>query len=79
MNYDVDRKVLMWFEHVERMSGELMTEGVDESEVEERWNRGRLCTGWRDGVKKSVQCENTVPQSCESDVHGYRVVAELCK
>merc|ERR1712001_819488 len=46
----VDRKVLKWFGHVERMGNERMTKRVYVSEVEGNRGRGRPPFRWRDGV-----------------------------
>ena len=49
----VDRKVLKWFGHVERMGNERMTKRVYVSEVEGNRGRGRPPFRWRDGVRRA--------------------------
>ena len=49
----VDRKVLKWFGHVERMGNERMTKRVYMSEVEGERGRGRPPFRWRDGVRRA--------------------------
>ena len=53
MSDEVVRKVLKWFKHVEHVSGEYLTKIVYESDVEGRWDKGRLCTRWLDGDRKA--------------------------
>ena len=49
----VDRKVLKWFGHVERMGSERMTKRVYMSEVEGQRGRGRPPLRWKDGVRRA--------------------------
>ena len=49
----VDRKVLKWFGHVERMGGERMTKRVYMSEVDGVRGRGRPPFRWKDGVRRA--------------------------
>ena len=49
----VDRKVLKWFGHVERMGNERMTKRVYSSEVEGDRGRGRPAFKWKDGVRRA--------------------------
>ena len=49
----VDRKVLKWFGHVERMGNERMTKRVYVSEVEGNRGRGRPYFRRRDGVRRA--------------------------
>ena len=49
----VDRKVLKWFGHVERMGSERLTKRVYMSEVGGVRGRGRPPFRWRDGVRKA--------------------------
>jgi len=49
----VDRKVLKWFGHVERMGSDRMTKRVYVSEVEGERGRGRPPFRWRDGVRRA--------------------------
>ena len=49
----VDRKVLKWFGHVERMGSERMTKRVYMSEVEGKRGRGRPLFKWRDGLRRA--------------------------
>ena len=49
----VDRKVLKWFGHVERMGNERLTKRVYVSEVEGERGRGRPPFRWRDGVRRA--------------------------
>ena len=49
----VDRKVLKWFGHVERMGSERLTKRVYVSEVEGNRGRGRPPFRWRDGVRRA--------------------------
>ena len=51
----IDRKVLKWFGHVERMGSERLTKRVYMSEVGGRRGRGRPPTRWIDGVKKACE------------------------
>ena len=46
-----DEKVLSWFGHVERMSGERLTKRVYKSSVEGSRRRGAPPKGWMSGVK----------------------------
>ena len=49
----VDRKMLKWFGHVERMGGERLTKRVYMSEVRGERGRGRPPFRWMDGVRKA--------------------------
>ena len=49
----VDRKVLKWFGHVERMGSERLTKKVYVSEVEGERGRGRPPFRWKDGVRRA--------------------------
>ena len=49
----VDRKVLKWFGHVERMGSKRMTKRVYMSEVEGQRGRGRPPFRWKDGVRRA--------------------------
>ena len=53
MSRRVDRKVLKWFGHVERMGGERLTKRVYMSEVRGERGRGRPPFRWMDGVRKA--------------------------
>ena len=50
----VDRKVLGWFGHVERMEEEQWPRRVREAEVEGDTGRGRLVFGQMDGVRRTL-------------------------
>merc|ERR1711905_52257 len=52
MSNRVDRKVLKWFGHVERMGGERLTKRVYMSEVEGVRGRGRPYFRFIDGVRE---------------------------
>ena len=54
----VDRKVLKWYGHVERMSGERLTKRVYRSEVEGERGRGRPPFRWKDGVRRACAERN---------------------
>ena len=54
----VDRKVLKWFGHVERMGSERMTKRVYVSEVGGDRGRGRPPFRWRDGVRRACAERN---------------------
>ena len=54
----VDRKVLKWFGHVERMGSERMTKRVYVSEVGGDRGRGRPLFRWRDGVRRACAERN---------------------
>ena len=64
----VDRKILKWFGHVKRMSGQWLTKKVCESRVEGRSDRGRPyeVAGLS---QKRVQCEFTGAERCKGIVH----------
>ena len=49
----VDRKVLKWYGHVERMDSERLTKRVYISEVEGERRRGRPPYKWSDGVRRA--------------------------
>ena len=53
----IGRKVLRWFRIMERMSGELLTRRVYESEVVGVRNRGKPCPRWLDGDQRSYNAE----------------------
>ena len=50
-----DERVLNWFGHVERMSGERLTKRVYESSVEGSRGRGAPPKGWMSGVKDALR------------------------
>ena len=54
----VDRKVLKWYGHVERMSGERLTKRVYRSEVEGERGRGQPPFRWKDGVRRACSERN---------------------
>ena len=58
MSNRVDRKVLKWFGHVERMGGERLTKRVYMSEVEGVRGRGRPYFRFIDGVRKACADRN---------------------
>ena len=47
----VEKCMLRWFGHVERVDGESMVKRVYDSGVEGRWGRGIPYRGWMDRVK----------------------------
>jgi len=49
----VDRKVLKWFGHVERMGGKKLIKRVYMSEVRGERGKGRSSFRWMDGVRKA--------------------------
>ncbi|WP_435316529.1 reverse transcriptase domain-containing protein, partial [Klebsiella pneumoniae] len=51
----VDRNVLRWFGHVERMDNDTLLKRVLNAKVDGRWARGRPRLGWMDGVKNALQ------------------------
>ena len=51
----VERNVLRWFGHIERMDDERLVKKVYESSVEGGRRRGRPCKRWKDCVKEYVQ------------------------
>ena len=55
MSKRVDRKVLKWFGHVERMGDERLTKKVYKSEVGGVRGRGRPHFRWIDGVKDACK------------------------
>ena len=55
MSKRVDRKVLKWFGHVERMGDERLTKKVYKSEVGGERGRGRPRLRWIDGVKDACE------------------------
>ena len=61
----VDRKVLKWFFHADRLSWERSTKTVYESEDEERWD---ILS------QKCVKCEVIEDERFFSDVFGQRAV-----
>ena len=50
----VDRNVLRWFGHVERMDDDRLLKKVVSARVDGRGARGRPRFGWMDGVKKAL-------------------------
>ena len=50
-----EERVLSWFGHMERMSGERLTKRVYESEVGGARRRGRPPKGWMNGVKDALK------------------------
>ena len=50
----VDRNVLRWFGHMERMDGGCLTKRVMEAGVDGRAWRGRRRTSWMHGVKSAL-------------------------
>ena len=50
----VDRNVLRWFGHVERMNNERLLKKVTNAKVDGRSARGRPRFGWMDGVKRAL-------------------------
>ena len=50
----VDRNVLRWFGHVERMDDNRLLKKVVSARVDGRGARGRPRFGWMDGVKKAL-------------------------
>ena len=50
----VDRRVLRWFGHVERMDEGRWPRKVKAAKVEDRLGRGRPRFGWLDGVKSAL-------------------------
>ena len=51
----VDKNVLRWFGHVERMDDEKLLKRVVNARVDGRGARGRPRLGWMDGVKKALK------------------------
>merc|ERR1712035_71191 len=51
----VDKNVLRWFGHVERMENEQMLKRVMNGRVNGRGVRGRPRLGWMDGVKRVLR------------------------
>ena len=51
----MDRKVLMWFGHVERIGDELMIKKLYNSEVGGEMGRGKPHFRWIDGVKDACK------------------------
>ena len=51
----VDKNVLRWFGHVERMDDERLLKKVVNARVDGRGARGRPSFGWMDGVKKALK------------------------
>ena len=64
----VDRKVLKWFGHVERMGSERLTKRVYVSDVEGERGRGRPPFRWKDGVRRAC---------AERDI-GYEEARNVC-
>ena len=58
-----DERVLSWFEHVERMSGERLTKRVYESSVIGSRGRGAPPKGWMSGVKKALENRGTTVEN----------------
>ena len=81
MSKRVDRKVLKWFGHVERMGDERLTKKVYKSEVGGERGIGRPRFRWIDGVKDA--CEDrkiglaTVRRRCKSQSEWRGVTDEI--
>ena len=61
----VDRNVLRWFGHVERMEDGRLLKRVVNARVEGRGARGRPRYGWIDGVKKALNGRMDVSEARE--------------
>ena len=68
MSKRVDRKMLKWFGHIERMKSERLTKRVYMSGVEGGRRRGRPQFRWKDGVRRA----------CEERGIGYEVARRVC-
>lgn len=62
----VDRDVLKWFGHMERMSREHLTKLLIESESKDRRSVGRLCKRWLDAVEN--MCDARSLELCDAKV-----------
>ena len=51
----IERNILRWYGHVQRMGNERAVRRVYEAEVEGRRPRGRPRLRWRDGVLRAVE------------------------
>ena len=61
----VDKNVLRWFGHVERMDDERLLKRVVNARVDGRGARGRPRFGWIDGVKKALKDRMDVGEARE--------------
>ena len=61
----VDRNVLRWFGHVERMEDERLLKRVVNARVDGRGARGRPRFGWMDGVRKALNDRMDVREAKE--------------
>ena len=67
MSERVDRKILKWFGHVERMGNERLTKKVYISEVSGVRRIGRPPTRWIDGVKRACAVRNIRLEEAKRD------------
>ena len=65
----IDKRVLTWFGHVERMNDGRMTKRVYKSEVSGTRLRGRPRLRWKDGVKRTMQSMNVSMKDAYELVH----------
>ena len=65
----VERCVLRWFGHVERMNDERMAKRVYVSGVEGRQGRGRPNRVWIDGVKEALNKRGWTLEQARTTVH----------
>ena len=66
----MDKNVLRWFGHVERMDNERMLKKVMNAKVDWRSARGRPRFGWMDGVKRALndrRMDITIREASERD------------
>ena len=66
----VDRRVLRWFGHVERMDEGRWPRKVKAAKVEGRQGRGRSRFGWLDGVKRALAIREVGSQEAMQGVCG---------
>ena len=75
----VERRMLQWFEHVERMEEGRWPKKVKAAKVESRQGRGRPWFGWLDGVKKALAVREVGLQEATHLARDRSVLRELVR
>ena len=75
----IDKGVLRWFGHVERMGDERMAKRVYESDVRGVRRRGRPRKCWMDGVKEVLARKGLNTQEAKVSVQGKGKDKDICR